>query len=150
MLIWLVHNLIKWAILIILFLGWNPNGIWTLTPFPVGVGTCLNMFLMAYGHLHNHYVDYHVIIHDLSCFIHVMLTYCCIILCCRHRVKACFFLFSYWFRISSHIHLIEALFFIDDTILQVFGLSIIEIGTLLSLSPSEQCEFFHDPFMGKR
>eukprot|EP01018_Ginkgo_biloba_P010369 Gb_40890 [translate_table: standard] len=32
---------------------------------------------------------------------------------------------------------------------QVFALSVLELGTLLSLGPNESCEFFHDPFMGK-
>eukprot|EP01018_Ginkgo_biloba_P013969 Gb_03500 [translate_table: standard] len=32
---------------------------------------------------------------------------------------------------------------------QVFALSVAELGSLLSLSSNESCEFFHDPFMGK-
>ncbi|XP_010496058.1 PREDICTED: single-stranded DNA-binding protein WHY1, chloroplastic [Camelina sativa] len=32
---------------------------------------------------------------------------------------------------------------------QVFSLSVTEIGTLVSLGPTESCEFFHDPFKGK-
>uniref|UniRef100_A0A7N0V593 Uncharacterized protein n=1 Tax=Kalanchoe fedtschenkoi TaxID=63787 RepID=A0A7N0V593_KALFE len=32
---------------------------------------------------------------------------------------------------------------------QVFSLSVVEIGTLMSLGPKESCEFFHDPFKGK-
>ncbi|CAH2037731.1 unnamed protein product, partial [Thlaspi arvense] len=32
----------------------------------------------------------------------------------------------------------------------VFSLSVTEIGTLVSLGPRESCEFFHDPFKGKR
>ncbi|KAH9322416.1 hypothetical protein KI387_017055, partial [Taxus chinensis] len=31
---------------------------------------------------------------------------------------------------------------------QVFSLSVVELGTLLSLGPNESCEFFHDPKMG--
>ncbi|TYJ00321.1 hypothetical protein E1A91_A13G079700v1 [Gossypium mustelinum] len=33
---------------------------------------------------------------------------------------------------------------------QVFSLSVTEIGTLISLGMRESCEFFHDPFKGKR
>uniref|UniRef100_A0A166EAC2 Uncharacterized protein n=1 Tax=Daucus carota subsp. sativus TaxID=79200 RepID=A0A166EAC2_DAUCS len=33
---------------------------------------------------------------------------------------------------------------------QVFLLSITEIGTLMSLGAKDSCEFFHDPFKGKR
>lgn len=33
---------------------------------------------------------------------------------------------------------------------QVFSLSVTEIGTLVSLGTRESCEFFHDPFKGKR
>ncbi|CAN8305229.1 unnamed protein product [Cochlearia groenlandica] len=33
--------------------------------------------------------------------------------------------------------------------LQVFSLSVTEIGTLVSLGPRESCEFFHDPAKGK-
>ncbi|PSS28713.1 Single-stranded DNA-binding protein [Actinidia chinensis var. chinensis] len=32
---------------------------------------------------------------------------------------------------------------------QVFSLSVTEMGTIMSLGPSESCEFFHDPFKGK-
>jgi hypothetical protein len=32
---------------------------------------------------------------------------------------------------------------------QIFALSVLELGTLLSLDPNEPCEFFHDPFVGK-
>ncbi|KAH9304420.1 hypothetical protein KI387_008824, partial [Taxus chinensis] len=32
---------------------------------------------------------------------------------------------------------------------QVFALSVSELGSLLSLSSNESCEFFHDPFMHK-
>jgi len=32
---------------------------------------------------------------------------------------------------------------------QIFALSVLELGTLLSFDPNEPCEFFHDPFMGK-
>ncbi|KAJ7565005.1 hypothetical protein O6H91_02G044000 [Diphasiastrum complanatum] len=32
---------------------------------------------------------------------------------------------------------------------QVFALSVLELGTLLGLSPEEGCEFYHDPNMGK-
>jgi hypothetical protein len=34
--------------------------------------------------------------------------------------------------------------------MQIFALSVLELGTLLSLDPNEPCEFFHDPFVGKR
>ncbi|KAL0651402.1 hypothetical protein Bca4012_094093 [Brassica carinata] len=34
--------------------------------------------------------------------------------------------------------------------LDVFSLSVSEIGTLVSLGPRESCEFFHDPNKGKR
>lgn len=33
--------------------------------------------------------------------------------------------------------------------MQVFSLSVTEIGNLVSLGPRESCEFFHDPFKGK-
>ncbi|GJN00941.1 hypothetical protein PR202_ga18168 [Eleusine coracana subsp. coracana] len=32
---------------------------------------------------------------------------------------------------------------------QVFSLSVWEIGTLLTLGPTDSCEFFHDPFKGR-
>lgn len=32
---------------------------------------------------------------------------------------------------------------------QIFSLSAVEIGTLISLGPTESCEFFHDPFIGR-
>lgn len=32
---------------------------------------------------------------------------------------------------------------------QIFALSVLELGTLLSFDPNEPCEFFHDPFVGK-
>lgn len=32
---------------------------------------------------------------------------------------------------------------------QIFALSVLELGTLLSFDPKEPCEFFHDPFLGK-
>ncbi|GLJ28111.1 hypothetical protein SUGI_0552160 [Cryptomeria japonica] len=32
---------------------------------------------------------------------------------------------------------------------QMFALSVTELGCLISLSPNESCEFFHDPLMGK-
>ncbi|XP_047060137.1 single-stranded DNA-binding protein WHY1, chloroplastic-like [Lolium rigidum] len=32
---------------------------------------------------------------------------------------------------------------------QVFSLSVWEMGTLLSLGPTDSCEFFHDPFKGR-
>jgi len=32
---------------------------------------------------------------------------------------------------------------------QIFSLSATEIGTLISLGPTESCEFFHDPFIGR-
>lgn len=38
----------------------------------------------------------------------------------------------------------------DVSMLQVFSLSVSEIGTLVSLGPRESCEFFHDPNKGKR
>jgi hypothetical protein len=34
--------------------------------------------------------------------------------------------------------------------MQVFSLSVWEIGTLLTLGPTDSCEFFHDPFKGRR
>lgn len=34
--------------------------------------------------------------------------------------------------------------------LQVFSLSVTEVGNLVSLGARESCEFFHDPFKGKR
>jgi hypothetical protein len=33
---------------------------------------------------------------------------------------------------------------------QVFALSVLELGTLVGLSMGEGCDFYHDPFMGKR
>lgn len=33
---------------------------------------------------------------------------------------------------------------------QVFSLSVPEIGMLLSLGEKDSCEFFHDPFKGRR
>lgn len=33
---------------------------------------------------------------------------------------------------------------------QVFTLSVTEIGTVMSLGAKDSCEFFHDPFKGKR
>lgn len=41
------------------------------------------------------------------------------------------------------------LWFVVCGIMQVFSLSITEIGHLISLGPRESCEFFHDPFKGK-
>ncbi|PWZ18032.1 Single-stranded DNA-binding protein WHY1, chloroplastic [Zea mays] len=38
----------------------------------------------------------------------------------------------------------------DWTRKQVFSLSVWEIGTLLTLGPTDSCEFFHDPFKGRR
>ena len=35
-------------------------------------------------------------------------------------------------------------------VVQVFSLSVWEMGTLLSLGPTDSCEFFHDPFKGRR
>nr|ABK21442.1 unknown [Picea sitchensis] len=32
---------------------------------------------------------------------------------------------------------------------KIIALSVVEVGTLLSLGPDESCEFTHDPFMGK-
>ncbi|AQK80364.1 single-stranded DNA-binding protein WHY1, chloroplastic [Zea mays] len=37
----------------------------------------------------------------------------------------------------------------DWTRKQVFSLSVWEIGTLLTLGPTDSCEFFHDPFKGR-
>jgi hypothetical protein len=35
-------------------------------------------------------------------------------------------------------------------VVQVFSLSVWEMGTLLTLGPTDSCEFFHDPFKGRR
>ncbi|KAK3179822.1 hypothetical protein Dsin_032537 [Dipteronia sinensis] len=40
-------------------------------------------------------------------------------------------------------------FMIVLSCLQVFSLSVTEIGTLVGLGARESCEFFHDPFKGK-
>ncbi|KAL6861520.1 hypothetical protein ACP4OV_017220 [Aristida adscensionis] len=37
----------------------------------------------------------------------------------------------------------------DWTRKQVFSLSVWEMGTLLTLGPTDSCEFFHDPFKGR-
>jgi hypothetical protein len=40
--------------------------------------------------------------------------------------------------------------FFDAIAIKVFSLSVWEIGTLLTLGLTDSCEFFHDPFKGRR
>ncbi|KAH9304419.1 hypothetical protein KI387_008823, partial [Taxus chinensis] len=56
-----------------------------------------------------------------------------------------------WKKCQAFLMVIDSrlLFISDCAMLQSFALSVTELGSLLSLSANESCEFFHDPFKGK-
>ena len=64
---------------------------------------------------------------------------------CRSRLTIC--VCCGWVGIGAHVYIMLTILV---HLFQLFALSATEVGSLISLGPTESCEFFHDPSMKSR